>query len=277
MWESSDDSFANTVSNVVRGIDEGSPLCLMVLEGHVGDVTAITCSPDGKNIASGSSDTIVMVWEATTGVCKAMLRGHSSRVTSIAFSPEGARLASGSFDNTVRLWDVDTGVCMTMFAGPSDLVSAVAFSPDGSQLASGSFSDTISLWDTTSGARTAVLKGHSSMVTSITFSPNGTHLKAYYYGNVILSSWNLSTGCRVETLGCDQFDHGSRCTFSHRDRGLYWADLYGPERLACILPPRTGVTHIASNVLREAVAVVAIGCQTGRLIVLHIQLPIRLP
>ncbi|KAF2830335.1 hypothetical protein CC86DRAFT_402381 [Ophiobolus disseminans] len=53
---------------------------LQTLKGHLGLVSAVAFSPDGKTLASGS-------WDQT---------GHSDLVSAVAFSPDSKTLASGS-------------------------------------------------------------------------------------------------------------------------------------------------------------------------------------
>ncbi len=71
--------------------------------GHLSAVTALTFSPDGRWIASGSQDRTVRIWETATGRQQRVLKGHTSPVTALAFSPDGQRLASSSEDGTVRI------------------------------------------------------------------------------------------------------------------------------------------------------------------------------
>jgi eukaryotic-like serine/threonine-protein kinase len=75
--------------------------------GHVGlqnVVSAVAWQPDGKRIASGSTDKTVQVWDATTGKHVYAYRGHSGTVYAVEWSPDGGRIASGSADTTVRIW-----------------------------------------------------------------------------------------------------------------------------------------------------------------------------
>ncbi|KFX98904.1 hypothetical protein O988_04145, partial [Pseudogymnoascus sp. VKM F-3808] len=104
-------------------------------------------SPDSKQIASGSKDKTIKLWDARTGDLQKTLAGHSGWVLAVAFSPDSKQIASGSEDNTIKLWDTRTGNFQKTLAGHSGWVRAVAFSPDGKQIVSSSNDNTIKLWN----------------------------------------------------------------------------------------------------------------------------------
>ena len=56
---------------------------------------SVSCSPDGKTLASGSYDKTIKLWNLDTFAETKTLSGHSDSVSSVSFSPDGKTLASG--------------------------------------------------------------------------------------------------------------------------------------------------------------------------------------
>ena len=116
-----------------------------------GNVRSVIFSPDGKLLATGDTDSVVRLWEASSGKEILTCKGHTNVVESVAFSPDGEILASGSYDKTIKLWDVTTGECLKVLPGHTESVMSVTFNPEGNILASGSFDCTVRLWDIRTG------------------------------------------------------------------------------------------------------------------------------
>jgi len=176
-----------------------------VLRGHENHVTSVSHSPDGSQIASGSWDNTVRVWDARSGAELAALRGHEGWVTSVSYSPDGARIASGSDDKTVRVWDARSGAELAVLRGHEREVESVSYSPDGARIASGSgasyghMDNTVRVWDARSGAELAVLRGHESQVTSVSYSPDGARIASGSEDNTV-RVWNACSGAGLAAL-----------------------------------------------------------------------------
>ncbi|MCF3596825.1 CHAT domain-containing protein [Planktothrix agardhii 1032] len=180
----------NTVSNVAAP---------NTLGGHAKPVYAVSFSPDGKRLATGSWDNTVKLWDANTGKEIQTLRGHTDRVYGVSFSPDGKRLATGSWDNTVKLWDANTGKEIYTLRGHTDWVWDVSFSPDSKRLASASGDKTVKLWDVSAGKEIQTLTGHTDGLRGVSFSPDGKRL-ATASSDKTVKLWDSTTGKEIQTL-----------------------------------------------------------------------------
>ena len=64
-------------------------------------------SPDGRLLAIGSQDHVVVLWDIQAKKELARLSGHDFAVGQMAFLPDGKTLVTSSHDSTLKLWKVD--------------------------------------------------------------------------------------------------------------------------------------------------------------------------
>ncbi len=171
--------------------------------GHSNPVNTVAWSPDGRRIASGSSDNRVQVWNANDGSNVFTYRGHSgssssSGVYTVAWSPDGKRIASGSSDNTVQVWDASDGSHVFTYQGHSSSVNAVAWSPDGKRIASGSSDNTVQVWIANDGSHVFTYRGHSYYVLTVAWSPDGKRIASGSSDGTV-QVWKASDGGNVST------------------------------------------------------------------------------
>ena len=78
------------------------------LIGHRAQITTLAFSPDGQQLASGSMEAAVRLWDTASGDAQAVLKGPVQDVTCLAYSPGGRTLASmGNFE-AGWLWNLET-------------------------------------------------------------------------------------------------------------------------------------------------------------------------
>ena len=73
-------------------------------------------SPDGKFVASASTDGSVHMWGVQHGELLYTLKGHTAPVTAVAFSPDGKFLVvNGLARNQVDIYDPQTMALVKRF------------------------------------------------------------------------------------------------------------------------------------------------------------------
>ncbi len=160
------------------------------LVGRRPTLDAVALSGDGRCAAAGGRDTLVHVWDTSTGVRVHSLRGHTDWVSSVALDQRGDVLVSGSHDHTLRIWDVSSGTCRHTVAAHEHWVTGVAVSTDGTIAVSGGYDGTVRLWDVATGRRLGVLEAPENRVETVAVSGDAFVVAAGHASGVV-AVWQL--------------------------------------------------------------------------------------
>ncbi len=251
-------------AHAIHLIDTQTWGVMRTLDGHSEAVRALTFSPQGDLLVSGSNDRTVKVWSVRTGV---LLREYTatSVILSVAFSPDaehiafstgdgiwlwrwkareraihlqscgwgslsvafscdGRFLAAGCLKGHVIVWEISELREVFRYNHP-DLVLSVAFSPTDALLAVGSEKD-IWLWDVSAKEKIGILVGQSP-VYSLDFSPDG-HLLASSHNREI-RLWDLGSASTLAVMPSDTYVY--TVSFSPDGKILVSGDEYGALNL----------------------------------------------
>lgn len=173
---------------------QGDPLAVLPAgeEGHTKGVNALAFSPDGKQLASGSSDGTARLWDVAQRTSKPLSALGQGRVLSLGFTAKGTRLVTGGFDGTLRVWDVSAvAPSVVSLRPPAPVVgldiargdrqiTTVAISPDNAWVVIGREDGSLERFplaaDGTLGPATALRRPgleFNAGVLAIAFAPDG--------------------------------------------------------------------------------------------------------
>ncbi|MDE0681420.1 MAG: WD40 repeat domain-containing protein [Candidatus Poribacteria bacterium] len=118
---------------------------------NITNASALAFSPDGKTLAYGHPNGIVLSDITTTGIKeRGRISNHRGFSSVLTFSPDGKIILdtqSIGRQPLIQLWDMNTGNDLGTLSGHTESIEMLVFSHDGKMLASGSWDGTVLLWD----------------------------------------------------------------------------------------------------------------------------------
>eukprot|EP00911_Craspedida_sp_UC1_P000490 UC1_evm1s371 len=164
--------------------------CIDTVEGHRDSVYCLAVFADGR-LASGSTDTTIVIWRPLLQRMVHILDGHTGIVYDLCVVGPSA-LASASTDKTVRVWDTKHGTCLRELNRHTGPVVCLAANSVGIVL-SGSDDGSVIVWDISRGAKMCTLPGHRDGVSSLALlaESHGRGVLAVGSTDGTLSIWGL--------------------------------------------------------------------------------------
>ena len=180
----------------IRNTNTGS--LITKLSGHRDAVLALAELRNG-NLASGSSDKTIKIWNANDWSLERTLEDCAG-VLSLAVLKIG-HLASGNSQGSILVWNADTGGLVKSFKGhESEVCSLVVF--ENGCLVSAGRDKAIKIWERASFSLMRNIAANDFSVRSLVVLKNGCLGSLEASGMVKI--WNSETGCLVRSLEGDK-------------------------------------------------------------------------
>ncbi|KAK1437613.1 hypothetical protein QVD17_03407 [Tagetes erecta] len=138
-------------------------------------VLSVAWSPTGTQLACGSMDGSISVFDVQRAKFLHHLQGHTMPVRSLVYSPlDPTLVVSASDDECINMYDAHGKTLFSSMSGHSSWVLSVDISPDGAAIVSGSSDRTVKLWDPKMRAPIQTMTNHTDQVWGVKFQPTGT-------------------------------------------------------------------------------------------------------
>lgn len=192
-----------------------APEATQRLEGAPFYAMRIAMRPDGTQIAAGSTDFALRIWNLASGALIAERYDHGGTVNALAYSLDGQWLATAGGEAGLIVWNVETLEPVRTIPASGEAVRALAFSPDGRLIATAGELAAITVWNAETGEIAREFRPARGAVGSLAFLPDGRLVSGGEFGAVQV--WDVVTG---EPAGGYQNDDRPIWDMAVRDDGL---------------------------------------------------------
>uniref|UniRef100_A0A8C1HTV1 U3 small nucleolar RNA-interacting protein 2 n=2 Tax=Cyprinus carpio TaxID=7962 RepID=A0A8C1HTV1_CYPCA len=176
---------------------------------HVGHTTHVLCmaiSSDGKYLASGDMNKLIMIWDPTT--CKHLykLKGHRDAVSGLAFRRGTHTLYSASHDRSIKVWSVDENAYVETLFGHQDMITGLDCLSRERCVTAGGRDRTVRVWKIAEESQ-LVFHGHEGSIDCIQLINEEHMVTGGDDGSI--SVWTVNKKKPVSTVKQAHGSHGN--------------------------------------------------------------------
>jgi cell division cycle protein 20 (cofactor of APC complex) len=151
--------------------------CIATMRSHEQEICGLKWNPSGTQLASGSNDNILCIWDASYRQLH-RINAHEAAVKALAWCPwKNNLLASGggTADRCIKFWNTVSGEMMQSIDTNSQ-VSALIWNPHGREILSshGFMHNQLCLWEYPTMTKIQEFSGHEERVLHMALSPDGS-------------------------------------------------------------------------------------------------------
>lgn len=139
-------------------------------------VTAMQISKDGRFLACGTEEGVILVRDISAGRTIHTLNGHRAAVRSLIFDSRSQRLLTAADDGNICAWDLYSGSRELEIREFGARIRAICLSPDDRMLAAVGDRKEVYFWEFPAARLKSRLKGHKKAVVAAAFSSGGDQL-----------------------------------------------------------------------------------------------------
>ncbi|MEO1517503.1 MAG: WD40 repeat domain-containing protein [Bacteroidota bacterium] len=148
-------------------------------------VNQCTFSPDGKLLASSSSDYTARIWSVPDMKLQCILSGHTDDVEGLSFHPTKNWIATSSRDASIRIYDLN-GQHIRTLEGHEDDVISVEWMKGRDILVSSSDDGTVKYWDAITGKILKDLSFNDVETDTVAIAAEGTIFAGNDEGEIVV-------------------------------------------------------------------------------------------
>ncbi|XP_073682241.1 U3 small nucleolar RNA-interacting protein 2 isoform X1 [Garra rufa] len=174
--------------------------------GHTAHILCMAISSDGKYLASGDMNKLIMIWDPMT--CKHLYKftGHKDAVSGLAFRRGTHTLYSASHDRSIKVWSVEENAYVETLFGHQDNITGLDCLSRERCVTAGGRDRTVRVWKIAEESQ-LVFNGHEGSIDCIQLI-NEEHMVTGGDDGTI-SIWTVNKKRPVSTVKQAHGSHGN--------------------------------------------------------------------